>query len=172
MHRGFSLMELLVVLAVVGVLISLAVPGLQAQVARYRVHAAAQAFVKDMRWARSEAIKRSSSVSLCMSSDGRLCGAQGWATGWLVFTDEDGNGQLGGADELLRVQASWVGLAGMGGAEPANDRRFFVFQGQGVARAATQTMRVWAQGGMHERLVCVSMQGRAALRPAGDVACD
>ena len=172
MTRGFGLVESLVVVGLVGLLLVLAVPELQQALARSQVQAAAQAFVRDMTWARSEALKRSSRIGVCTSVDGRLCGPQGWATGWVVFVDENGNGVLDGQDELLRTQGTWSGVASMASSNPVNDRLQFVFQTQGVARAAAQSLLVTSHVGGQRRLVCISMQGRAALRPAGDALCD
>ena len=172
MERGFSLVESLVVVALIGLLLALAVPALQQVLARSQVQSAAQAFVRDMTWARSEALKRSLRIAVCTSVNGLVCGTQGWAGGWVVFVDDNGNGVLDGADELLRAQSAWTGVASMASSSPMNDRLQFVFQSQGVARAAGQSLLVKSQVGDQQRLVCVSMQGRAALRPAGDTLCD
>jgi type IV fimbrial biogenesis protein FimT len=172
MERGFSLVESLVVVALLGLMLSLAVPELQRVLARSQVQAAAQAFVRDMSWARSEALKRSMRIGVCTSSNGLVCGAQGWAGGWLVFVDDNGNGLLDGQDELLRTQSALHGVLSMASSNPNNDRLQFVFQSQGVARAAAQSLLVKSQAGEQQRLVCVSMQGRAALRPSGDLLCE
>ena len=172
MERGFSLVESLVVVALLGLMLGLAVPQLQQVLARSQVQAAAQAFVRDMTWARSEALKRSVRIGVCTSSNGWVCGAQGWAGGWVVFVDDNGNGVLDGSDERLRTQSALAGVVSMASNSPHNDRLQFVFQTQGVARAAAQSMLVTSTAGGQQRLVCVSMQGRAALRPAGEPLCD
>lgn len=169
MARGFSLVESLVVVAVIGLMLTLAVPNLQRTLANRQVMAAAQAFVRDMAWARSEALKRSMRIGICTSVNGLVCGKQGWASGWIVFVDDNGNGVLDGSDELLRVQGA-LGVASVASSSPANDHLQFVFQSQGVARSAAQSLMVSQSG--YQRLVCVSMQGRAALRPAGDLQCN
>lgn len=169
MGRGFSLVESLVVVAVMGLMLALAVPNLQRLLASRQVLAAAQTFVRDMAWARSEALKRSMRMGICTSVNGLVRGDQGWAHGWIVFVDENGNGMLDGSDELLRVQGA-LGVASMASSKPADDHLKFVFQSQGVARSAAQSLMVTTSD--QQRLVCVSMQGRAALRPAGDLQCN
>lgn len=150
----------------------MAAPSLSAWLGRTQVDALAQAFVRDMRWARTEAIKRSLRVSVCSSADARQCSAQGWAFGWVVFTDDNGNGWIDSGDEILRVQSRMTGVASMAGTHPANDHLQFTFQSQGVARSAAQSLWLTDTTHSQQRLVCVSMQGRAALRPRGDLACD
>ena len=172
MQKGFSVVEGLMVLALMGVLLAMAAPGMTAWLGRTQVEALAQAFVRDVRWARTEAIKRSLRVSLCSSADARQCDAQGWAAGWVVFADDNGNGWIDSGDEILRVQSRMTGVASMASTQPANDRLQLTFQSQGVARAAAQSLWLTDTTRTQQRLVCVSMQGRAALRPPGDLACD
>ena len=160
------------VLAVMVALLALAAPSLSTWLGRTQVDALAQAFVRDMRWARTEAIKRSLRVSVCSSADARQCSAQGWAFGCVVFTDDNGNGWIDSGDEILRVQSRITGVASMTGITPANDHLQFTFQSQGVARSAAQSLWLTDTTHSQQRLVCVSMQGRAALRPRGDLACD
>lgn len=168
MQRGFSAVEVMVVVAVLGGLLAAGLPGLQHSLASRRVTLAAQAFVRDMAWARSEALMRSQPVGVCASVNGLACDAQGWAQGWLVFVDENGNGVRDGNDTVLRVQSD-PGISSMASSTPANDRLQFVFQSQGIAHAAAQSLRVTS--GQQQRLVCVSMQGRAALRAVGALTC-
>ncbi|MBK5965684.1 type IV pilin [Thiocystis minor] len=56
--RGFTLLELLVVVSVLAVLMLIAVPSMQAMLTRNHLKAAAQSIAEDLQWTRSEAIKR------------------------------------------------------------------------------------------------------------------
>lgn len=174
-ESGFTLVELLVVLALGATLMMLALPAFQGLLARRSVEAVADALVADFRLARSEAMQRGLSVSLCSSGDGQTCAAPAsWKDGWLVFVDEDGDGQRDADDLLLRVQPSTAGVASVGSSQPANDRVAFTFQITGLARAASQTFLIVPAGESAAgltRLVCISSQGRAALRAAGAEAC-
>lgn len=175
-QRGFTLVELLVTLAVTVVLLALAAPSFRTLLLQRAVLAAADALVSDLRLARSEAIKRSASVSVCSSSDGAHCSnGAAWQSGWIVFVDADGDGNLDADDTILRVQDAWRSVASISSATPAGDRRFFTFQATGMARAATQTFFISPTGQAAadlSRLVCVSMQGRAALRASGSLTCN
>ena len=175
-QRGFTLVELLVTLAVTVVLMALAAPTFRTLLLKRTVQAAADALVSDLRLARSEAIKRSATVSVCSSADGAACSnGAAWRSGWIVFVDTDGDGNLDADDTVLRVQDAWNAVASIASANPAGDRRFFTFQATGMARAATQTFFITPTGQAAaelSRLVCVSMQGRAALRASGSATCN
>jgi type IV fimbrial biogenesis protein FimT len=172
---GFTLVELLVTLTVTALLMALAAPTFRTLLLKRSVQAAADALVSDLRLARSEAVKRSATVSVCSSVDGASCGnGAAWQGGWIVFVDADGDGSLDADDAILRVQGAWRAVASIASANPGNDRPFFVFQATGLARAATQTFFITPTGQAVAdltRLVCVSSQGRAALRASGAEAC-
>lgn len=106
---GFTLQELLVGMALFFILTAIGVPS-YINIARNgsRDNTTSELF-SDMYYARSEAIKRSTTVSVCRTADptvaNPVCGgtAKDWSTGWLVFVDSDGDGQLNGTNTLLKV---------------------------------------------------------------------
>ncbi len=88
--RGFTLIELVVILAVAVVLLTLAVPGFQALIQNNRLATQANEFITALNLARSEAIKRGIRVTVCKSINQTACTAGGdWRQGWIVFTDQD-----------------------------------------------------------------------------------
>jgi type IV fimbrial biogenesis protein FimT len=107
---GFSIIELMVVVALAGVLLGMAVPSFRELIQRNRAAGEMNSLVGDLQFARSEAIKRGLPVSVCPSSDGGTClGAGTWHSGWIVFTDPDRSGTAGDADAepVLRTRAAW-----------------------------------------------------------------
>lgn len=76
-NRGFTLMELLITLAVVAIVASLAVPSFQNMIATQRVRSAANDLVTSLNFARSEAVKRNASVTMTPA-------AGGWSDGWTI----------------------------------------------------------------------------------------
>lgn len=86
---GFTLNELLVTLGVLGIGLSVAVPGLQSTLQEHRRTSALNNFVGAIHLARSEAVKRNEQVTVCPSQDGQSCDAERWGDGWLLFADAD-----------------------------------------------------------------------------------
>ena len=102
---GFTLVELIVVVAVAAVLAALAVPSWRALSEKLQVTGVSNAFVSSLHLARSEAIKRQDRVALCKSADGVFCApAGGWDQGWIIFHDRNNNGQREEAEQVLRRQ--------------------------------------------------------------------
>jgi len=102
---GFTLVELMVTLAIAIILLSVGVPSFTGTIENSRLTTAANKLISATNLARSEAIKRGVRVTACKSSNGTACTASGdWAQGWIVFTDEDNNATYNNATEtLLRV---------------------------------------------------------------------
>jgi type IV fimbrial biogenesis protein FimT len=98
--RGFTLIELLVCLSVMAILLTMGVPAFQRAQQNHRMEAEREKLMAHLALARSEAIKRSSTVVACKSAGTRSCvQSGGWESGWLVFQDLDGDRQCDDSDE-------------------------------------------------------------------------
>lgn len=106
---GFTLTEMLAAVAVMGIGLSLAAPGMDALVRGNRQASAVNDLVATMHLARSEAITRNRRVTVCASADGERCGAQPWESGWIAFVDDDADGERSGQEPLLDRIAALAG---------------------------------------------------------------
>ena len=105
---GFTLMELLVTMTVVGILMAIAVPSYRYVTTANRASSEVNALLGDVQMARGEAIKQGQFVSICASTDGATCaGGTVWNTGWIVFSDAAPLGTLEGTDTIVKVQRAF-----------------------------------------------------------------
>lgn len=90
--RGFTLVELMITIAVAAILAVVAVPSFTRAIHRNQVSSASNALLADLGYARAEAITRGTYVSVCPSTDGKSCSdSDTWESGWLVYTYTAGN---------------------------------------------------------------------------------
>ena len=102
--HGFTLVELLITILVASLLMALAVPAFNSFIENNRIASSTNELVSALAVARSEAIHRRETASLCSSADLASCsGSANWETGWILFSDRNGNGLIDGTDTLLRV---------------------------------------------------------------------
>lgn len=106
--NGFTLIEMMVTLAVVAVLLSTGVPTFSTMVKNKRIAAEYYALHTLLSAARSEAQIQRTTVTVCRSVNGVNCSTGDWGAGYITFIDTDGDQQVDGADgeQLLhsRVQ--------------------------------------------------------------------
>jgi type IV fimbrial biogenesis protein FimT len=183
-HRGVTLLELLVVMSITALLLGFGVPSFISNVRSSQMSSSVNAFLSDMRYARSMAVRRSASVVMCrvnkLDDDANpVCNTgktidvdgdgldDGWAGGWFVFEDANGNSAFNSGETVLRFQSK---SSAIGSIMSTNKINAFNFTATGrlrtVGNATTLTFGGPAYSNSQQRVVCVSMSGH--VRIAGD----
>lgn len=106
--RGFTLMELMIVLALAAVILAIGAPNFREFRQNNRLTAAANDFLASVQLARTEAVKRQTIVSICPSDDPAASDAgcsAGEFSRWIVFEDTDGDCLRGDGEPLIRAEA-------------------------------------------------------------------
>ncbi|WP_265944223.1 GspH/FimT family pseudopilin [Dechloromonas sp. A34] len=83
---GFTLIELMIAVALLGILLTLAMPSFSDMIRRMRIESAANSLSVALATARSEAVKRGRNISVCKSANSSACTTSGdWSTGWVIY---------------------------------------------------------------------------------------
>ena len=152
-QRGFTLIELMVTIAVLAILLMIAVPSFNEATLGSKLGSYANSLVAGAHLARSEAIKRSGPVTLCVSSNGTSCGSGGWEQGWIVRATD--------GTVIQRQQALPAGLK----VTKTGSSASLVFNpsGVGATSAAFTVCRATPTPGGQERVVSISLTGRPSV---------
>lgn len=177
--NGFTLIEMLVVVAIAAILASLAVPSFRTMLVKRSTQSAADTLVSDMRYARTQALQRSTRVVMCSLAINSTSACSGttasWANGWLIFVDKNNDDIVNGSDEILRVQQPVANIASIQSAPVNSDHPQFRFEANGWTKSSSQTFVITPTGTVpagSTQLVCISNQGRPSVRPQGGTVCN
>ncbi|MEN9373142.1 MAG: type pilus assembly protein FimT [Pseudomonadota bacterium] len=118
-HRGFTLIEALVVMGIVGIMASMGIPWFISIVKSSVITSNVNGFLADLRFARSESLRRGGRVVMCRSNapeatvpvcNGNTGASNGWQTGWVIFHDLSGDNVFQAGEPILRVQSTIVAM--------------------------------------------------------------
>jgi type IV fimbrial biogenesis protein FimT len=160
---GFTLYELLVTLALLAILATLALPSFSVLAAKSRQTTEINALFHAFHQARKESIMRRRVVSLCPSRDGLNCDkTKDWSDGWLLFYDPTGTGWPGDGIVTRHIVAEPVRVT-------ANRR---LFTARGTQKRTTNGTIVFCdrRGRTAAKALIISYTGRprvAERRPDG-----
>jgi len=130
---AFTLIELMIALAIAAILLAAAAPNTRAFLAAAELRERSEALMRSLTVARSEAIKRGTRVDVCPSVDREHCGATAtWDAGWVTFVNESRSDQPAEAAAILsRETRGRAGIA-ISGNRPVAD--YISFTSIGHAR--------------------------------------
>ena len=99
-QHGFTLVELIITMAIAAILMTVAVPSFTTTIKNNRLVTQANLLVASIGLARSEAVKLGRTATVCVSSDQATCtGETNWSLGWMVWVDADGDNLLDAGEE-------------------------------------------------------------------------
>lgn len=150
LQRGFTLLELMITAAILAILTGLAIPAFSEIILKNRLTSQARDLLAGSLIARSEAIKRNQTVTLCASSDGSTCTGT-WVNGWIVLT----------ADNTL-VHSHAAAPPGFL-INSALTSITFSSSGLGATMANLTICKATPAAGSEERVVSVSGTGRPSI---------
>jgi type IV fimbrial biogenesis protein FimT len=110
---GFTLVELMITLAVLVVLLAVAVPSMQEFTANNQLAATKSNFAAALALARTEAAKRGRLVVLQALGSGPT--GNEFANGWEIAVDDDGDGAVGSGETRVRKNAVALEKIKLGG---------------------------------------------------------
>lgn len=173
-QAGFTLVELMVVVALVAIVASVATPSLRGMLVRNRTAAASNEFVSSVLRARSEAVSRNACVTLCRSTleaTPPQCDAgDDWRVGWIAFVNASCDAaatqpqsdrivlRAGPLDPALSLTAT------------ATNGSVLMFSATGNARAGDAgrfDLKHGTQPLSSDRGICLNAQGHVRLVAAG-----
>ena len=103
--KGFTLLELLLVISISAILLIIGIPAFQGFGMRQRMSAAIDMLHTHLAFARNEAIRFNTHVIVCPGNLEQGCSDNSdWSDGWIVFSDVNGDRQYQATETIHRVE--------------------------------------------------------------------
>lgn len=189
-HHGFTLVEGLIVMGIIAIMVSMGMPWFITVTKSSVMTSAVNSFLADVRFARSEALRRGGGVVMCRSNapeatvpvcNGNTGATTGWQSGWIIFHDRNADGVFQSTDTLLRVQSAITSMDSI--MDPSGSPSYaFIFSATGRLRLTDATTLNFGGNSFKnyknpnnifdlQRVVCVAATGRARIAGDGTATC-
>ncbi len=159
-HRGFTLFEVLIVVAIIGILSAVAGPGIMSTIARYRLRAVARELVIDFKKAKNEAVKHNRDVLLEFTLE--TVGDPNAGGAYQICVDNNDNGNCDGG-EIYKVvnmplEARLVGTTFVAPAHVAG------YTSRGLPNNGLGTVTLRSTDGTRQFAISMSIAGGVRLQ--------
>lgn len=144
-NRGITLIELMIALALLSILLTMAVPSFQSTAARNRLITSSSQLQGALALTRTEAIRLGKRVTTCVRA-GNACSTAAspvWSNGWITFIDQDQGGTVGTIDNkdtiIRQYDAAATDIVIKGNAPV---KAFVSYTASGQAKTSTGSMQI------------------------------
>jgi type IV fimbrial biogenesis protein FimT len=177
--KGFSLTELMIVIVVVAILGSIAIPAYTSLIYTSKISSYASQLHAALLFTRSEAIKRGRNVNICRSSNAQSTSPScamalssaltntGWGEGWLIYVDLNNDNVYSSGDILIRVQGPIIDTLFAGAIMPQPNRNRLTFNSTGQTFGTFLSFSINRPNAdsdvSHDRFICIASGGRARV---------
>jgi type IV fimbrial biogenesis protein FimT len=164
-NRGFTLVELIFVIAIAAILCAISLPALGNLMQSSQSRSAHNQLITALNLARSTAVARGGEVVLCPSTDQQNCDEKSlwWQHGWIAFQDLDRNGKRNGNESVLAVAQPQPGVA----IASSTGREHVTYRVDGSATGTNLTFTLCdRRGTAYAGTIVVSNSGRPRQGPA------
>lgn len=166
-HGGFTLTELMVTLALAGILLSLGIPAMRGLLAPSTMQSWVTSYHHALRTTRHVAVTANRGVTLCVLDEKQRCSGQ-WDRRLSLFFDRGRSGRLQDEQDLIAqpliggsddIHVSWRGFG---------EQRFLHVRANGSYRQNGRFVFCWKRpvSGNHGRQIVVNVTGRTRVEPA------
>ncbi len=177
-EKGITLVEAMIVIAIVGILLGLAVPSFAGMINNHRARVWTAQMQSDLAYARQEAYRLNMNVSLCISDNGTTCTGEDrrndWERGWIVFSQRDLSEQVrvdaSTGEGVLRVRQGLpnANQFGMTGSQRFGDIVTYAPNGHFLGKTARSGFALPTQSAERAQLlVCAGKGKQASYRQLG-----
>jgi len=161
-NSGFTLLELIMTVAMVSIVMAIAIPSMTTFNQNDRLVTNINTMIGHLAYARSEAVKRSQQVSICVSNDAATCtGGNDWEDGWIIYIDADGSNTFDASEELLRAQQA---LGSNQTLTPTTFASQVTYDYRGFATSTGSFQLCDNRTGPHGKTINISNTGRVRLQ--------
>lgn len=156
---GFTLVELVVTLAVAAIISAMAVPAMQSMISTGRLNGMAEEMTVALQLARSEAIRRATTVTVCGSADGTTCASGTDWNRWIIVGRDNAASDASGAEvvDVIRDMSTPPGMSLAGPAAGVSFNSSGLLNGETSVSACLPS----ANTDQNQRTITVMISGAA-----------
>jgi type IV fimbrial biogenesis protein FimT len=166
-YSAFTLLELLITIAIVGIVTAIAAPAMQTFIKNDRLVTQINSLVGHLSLARSEAVVRNQQVVVCVSNNSTTCAGSDWSEGWIVFVDTDNDSAFTAGEPIVRAQQALEG----GNTMNSSIGTSVVYDNRGFAAAGSTGTFSLCDDRLEDHIKAISISNTGRVRKGGSTSC-